>query len=86
MGEQAAELGYEMDVEHEHLLWEVFWKEYSEEERRVAMDVYFETMVNYKGHCDDRLVRRATVGFQSVAASAQDEIEGDLGNLRLGHA
>ncbi len=81
MGQQATELGYEVDVTHEHLLWEMFWKDYTEEERQTAMDLYFETMVHYKGHCDDRLVRRATVGYAPV------EFE-DLhsGHLYPGHA
>lgn len=84
MGQQAAELGYEVDVEHEHLLWEMFWKEYTEEERRVAMDLYFETMVHYKGHCDDRLVRRASVGYMPLSP---DEAEDSaVGHLSARHA
>lgn len=84
MGQQATELGYEVDAAHEHLLWEMFWKDFSEEERRTAVDLYFETMVNYKGHCDDRLVRRATVGYMSVPARQTDEH--DLGHLATRHA
>lgn len=86
MGQQAAELGFEVDVEHEHLLWEMFWKEYSEEERRTAVDLYFETMVNYKGHCDDRLVRRATVGFLPPPAPSPESGLGDPGHLTPRHA
>jgi hypothetical protein len=74
MGQHAAELGYEVDVLHEHMLWEVFWKDYTEEERRAAVDLYFETMVHYKGHCDDRLVRRATVGYMPQRGEKPDDL------------
>lgn len=63
MGQKAAELDFDVDLAHEHLLWEIFWKDFSEEERRAAMDLYFETMVSYKGQTDERLLRRATVGY-----------------------
>ena len=63
MGQQAAELDFQVDVAQEHLLWEIFSNDYSEEERRAAMDLYFETMVSYKGICDENLVRRATGGY-----------------------
>lgn len=85
MGQLAAELGYEVDAEHEHLLWEMFWKEYTEEERRAAVDLYFETMVHYKGHCDDRLVRRATVGYASQSATRQS-VGTDISHLTARHA
>ena len=63
MGHQAAELGYRVDLNHEHMLWELYWREFSDEERQAAIDLYFDTMVDYKGQHDERLVRRAMVGF-----------------------
>jgi len=85
MGQQAVELGYEVDTTHEHLLWRMFWNDYSEEERRIAVDLYFETMVHYKGHCDERLVRRATVG--GIPAAIRDQKDHhNLGHLTPRHA
>jgi len=63
MGQQASELGYEVDTAHEHALWEIFWSDFSELERREAVDLYFETMVTYKGNYDERLTRRAMVSL-----------------------
>ena len=63
MGHQAAELGYRVDLDHEHRLWELYWSDFTEEERRAAVDLYFDTMVDYKGQHDERLMRRAMVGF-----------------------
>ena len=60
MGQQAAELGYRVDLEHDHRLWDLYWSDYSEDERRAAMNLYFDIMVDYKGHHDEHLVWRAT--------------------------
>ncbi len=62
MGQQAAELGYTVHAEGEHRLWDMYWNDYTEEERRAAMDVYFDTMVAYKGQHCERLIHRATMG------------------------
>lgn len=62
MGQEASELDFDVDVAHEHLLWDTFWNQFSEEERRAAMELYFETTVSFKGACDERLVRRAMSG------------------------
>jgi hypothetical protein len=67
MGQKAVELGMEVNVDHEHRLWGLFWHHYTEDERREAMDLYFDTMVAYKGQHDPRLVHRATVGGMPVA-------------------
>ena len=69
MGQKAAELDLEVNVDHEHRLWDLFWHHYTEDERRAAMDLYFDTMVAYKGQHDARLVHRATVGSMPVAPS-----------------
>ena len=69
MAQKATELGYEVDAEHEHLLWDIFWKDFTEEQRRAAMDLYFETMVSYKGHCDERVLRRAAVYVPSTPSA-----------------
>lgn len=66
LGQQAAELGFGVDAAHEHLLWDIFWNEFNDDERRAALELYFETVVAYKGVCDDRLLRRATVGYSPV--------------------
>ncbi len=66
MGQKAAELGYQVNLDHEHRLWEIYLHDYTEEERRVAMDLYFDTMVAYKGQHDERLVRRASAGYVPV--------------------
>ena len=62
MGQQAAELGYRVDEEQEHRLWDLYWRHYSEDARRAAMDLYFETVVAYKGQQNDHIVRRASIG------------------------
>jgi hypothetical protein len=63
MGHQAAELGFRVDLNHEHLLWDLYRTQFTDEERQAAIDLYFDTMVDYKGQHDERLVRRAMVGF-----------------------
>lgn len=63
MGQEASELGYDVDVEHEHLLWDTFWNLFSEDERRGAMELYFETTAAFKGAGDEGLVRRARTGY-----------------------
>lgn len=78
MGQKATELGYQVNAEHEHRLWEIYWQEYTEEERRMAMDLYFDTMVAYKGQHDEHLVRRAASGFIPVPKA-----QGDAVPLRL---
>ena len=62
MGQQAAELGYRVNEEQEHHLWDLYWRQYTEDERRAAMDLYFDTVVSYKGQSNERLVRRASIG------------------------
>lgn len=66
MGQKAAELGYKVAIKDEHRLWDIYWRDYSEEERRDAMNMYFDTMVAYKGQHNDHLVHRATVGYTSI--------------------
>ncbi|MFZ4763309.1 MAG: hypothetical protein ACOYMN_00030 [Roseimicrobium sp.] len=72
MGQKAGELGYKVHESHEHRLWEAYWHDYSEDERRAAMDLYFDTMVAYKGQQDTRLVHRATVGYLPAVRSQAD--------------
>lgn len=72
MGQQATELGYEVDTAQEHALWEIFWRDFSESERRQAIDLYFETMVSHNGRCDDRLLRRVMVGNIPSISSATE--------------
>lgn len=74
MGQKAAELGFAVNLDQEHRLWETYWQDYSEEERRVAMDLYFDTMVAYKGQHDPRLVHRATIGYAPVVRSQTDRV------------
>lgn len=78
MGQKAAELGVSVNEEHEHRLWEIYWHDYSEEERRVAMDLYFDTMVAYKGQHDPRLVHRATIGYAPVMPAQRDKVPVEL--------
>lgn len=66
MGQKAAELSLAVNADHEHRLWEIYWHDYTELERRVAMDLYFDTMVAYKGQHDPRLVHRATTRYTPV--------------------
>jgi hypothetical protein len=73
MGQKAAELDISVNADHEHRLWELYWHDYSEQERRVAMDLYFDTMVAYKGQHDPRLVHRATIGYAPVLSGQQGE-------------
>lgn len=72
MGQKAAELGYQVNADHEHRLWEIYLQDYTEDERRVAMDLYFDTMVAYKGQHDERLIRRASGGFVPVPRNHGD--------------
>lgn len=72
MGQQATELGFEVDTAHEHALWEIFWSDFSEDERRSALDLYFETMVSHSGRFDQRLMRRAMVGFTPSISATTD--------------
>lgn len=74
MGQQAAELDYEVDTAHEHALWEIFWRDFSESERRDAVDLYFETMVAHSGRFDDRLLRRAMVGFTPAISAPAKQV------------
>lgn len=74
IGQQATELDYGVDLAHEHLLWETFWTQFSEEERKKSMELYFETMVSYKGTCDQRLLRRALVGYAPPAPATTDDL------------
>ncbi len=73
MGQKAAELGYSVNIDHEHRLWETYWQDYTEDQRRVAMDLYFDTMVAYKGQHDPRLVHRATIGYAPVGLAQGDK-------------
>ncbi len=73
IGQQASELDYGVDVAHEHLLWDTFWNQFSENERRTAMELYFETMVPHKGNAEERLLRRALVGYAPTEPSSADE-------------
>lgn len=73
MGQKAAELGYKVDTGDEQRLWDIYWRDYSEDERRVAMDLYFDTMVAYKGQHNDHLVHRATVGYSVITKIKRKE-------------
>lgn len=66
MGQKATELGYKVATKDEHRLWDIYWRDYSEEERRVAMDMYFDTMVSYKGQHNERIVHKATAGYTTI--------------------
>lgn len=70
MGLQATELGYCVDGDDEHRLWQLYWDRYTPEERRAAMDLYFESMVVARGQRDDHLVRRASEGYVPVLHKA----------------
>lgn len=72
MGQAAAELGYDVHLENEHRLWDLYWELYSEEERRAARDLYFDTMVSYKGQKNEHLMRRATVGYVPVDLTPEE--------------
>lgn len=72
MGQKAAELGYQVNTDHEHRLWDIYWHDYTEEERRQAMDLYFDTMVAYKGQHDERIVHRASVAYVPIPKSQGD--------------
>ena len=75
MGQEAAELGFDVDGDEEHRLWGIYWQDYSEEERKLAMDLYFETTVSHKTQHHYHVVRRATICLvkpaQQTAAAAQ---------------
>jgi hypothetical protein len=72
MAQQATELDFEVDAAQEQLLWNAFWTQFSEEERRAAMELYFETTVSHKSGSDDQLIRRAVVGYAPTEPSAAD--------------
>jgi hypothetical protein len=74
MGQKAAELNYQVNSDHEHRLWEIYWKDYTEEERRTAMDLYFDTMVAYKGQHDERIVHRASVSYVPIPKAQGDAL------------
>ena len=74
LGQKAAELDFAVNADHEHRLWETYWHDYTEDERRTAMDLYFDTMVAYKGQHDPRLVHRATIGYVPVAPDKGDAL------------
>ncbi|HEY2573153.1 MAG TPA: hypothetical protein VGH65_03755 [Verrucomicrobiaceae bacterium] len=59
MGQQASELDFDVDVAHEHLLWETFWSQYSEEERRAAMEIYFAATASSRGSTAEQISRAA---------------------------
>ncbi|WP_050030293.1 hypothetical protein [Verrucomicrobium sp. BvORR034] len=70
MGQEAAELGFDVHVDEEHRLWEIYWHDYSEEERKAAMDLYFETTVCHKSQHHYHVVRRGTIGLVMTPAPA----------------
>ena len=72
LGQHAVELGYDVNEDCEHRLWSLYWDEYTEEERRAAMDLYFETMVAHQGRHDAHLVRRALVGYAPITKNRAD--------------
>jgi len=80
MGQQAAELGYAVNADCEHRLWHMYWHIYSEEERKACMDLYFDTMVTYKGQHNEHLMRRASMGYAPVMRP-----QADISPIRLAH-
>jgi hypothetical protein len=72
MGQKAAELGYQVNSDQEHRLWDIYWHDYTEDQRRQAMDLYFDTMVAYKGQHDERIVHRASLGYVPIPKSQGD--------------
>jgi hypothetical protein len=74
MGQHAAELDFQVDEDCEHRLWDLYWHEFTEEERRASMDLYFDTMVTYKGQHDERLVSRAAGVYVPVIRSQVDNM------------
>lgn len=78
MGQEAAELGYGVHSEEEHQLWQIYWEDYSEDERKAAMDLYFETTVSHKTQHHYHVVRRATVGVLRQSAPAQSGADGKV--------
>ncbi|TLD68186.1 hypothetical protein FEM03_24035 [Phragmitibacter flavus] len=60
MGQTANELQYEVHLESEHRLWDLYWNTYTEEERQRSRDLYFATIVTHQTHHhQEHLVRRA---------------------------
>lgn len=59
MKQQAAQFGYEVDADHERLLWHLYWEVFTEAEREAAREFYLEAVCRYKGQRDEGLIRRA---------------------------
>ena len=63
MGQQATDLEFTVDQNHEQRLWDMYWNHYTEEERQAALDLYFSTVVAHRGQHDEHLMRLvATAG------------------------
>lgn len=72
MAQYAVELGFEVDADCEHQLWRWYWQDYSEEQRKACMDLYFDTMVTHTGKHDTKLVNQAIYGYAPVMAESAD--------------
>ena len=59
MARQAAELEYHSNPAHEQILWDIYWNDFTEDQRSVAVKLYQEIAVNYKGQGDEVLMHRA---------------------------
>ena len=59
MGQQAEELSYQVNLDEERLLWEIYWDKFTETERIAATDYYVKTIVQYKDRYDEEFLRRA---------------------------
>jgi hypothetical protein len=72
MGQAANELDYEVHLESERRLWDLFWNTYSEEERQRSRDLYFATMVPHQPPHQEHLVRRAaSSGYAPIPRTEQ---------------
>lgn len=82
LGQAANELQLDVHSDSEHRLWHLFWNHYSEEERRLARDLYFRTMVTHQNDSHDHLIRRsANTGYVFLPR----EDEADLAPMELAH-
>lgn len=59
LGQAAHELNLNVHSDSEHRLWHLFWNHYTEEQRRAARDLYFNTIVTHQNDSHEHLIRRS---------------------------
>ncbi len=59
IGQQAAELKYHTNPADEKILWNIYWNDFTDDQRSVALKLFQETVIDYKGQCDEALMHRA---------------------------